>query len=219
MAIGLHWEWRGFGAVTSDFIDCFCALERKFPPQDLKDVYLWIPKLEVNAKFRKKGEGHLKFKRIKNKEDNLEQWHENPDEIFEFPLQEVGWDTLTKMLNGVDMTLAPYPMTPPNLEVTTTYLEEARCKTVLARKRREGRLLQGPHGKVIVEWGCIFLPQAILSIGLETWEEDLEGDGLPDEQAKEDILSAIESLKLKEEPLKVMNYMDAVAVWAASEKI
>ncbi|MCK4472721.1 MAG: hypothetical protein KAW49_13155, partial [Anaerolineae bacterium] len=72
---------------------------------------------------------------------------------------------------------------------------------------------------VKVEWACISSPQAIISIGLETWDEDPEGQGLPDEQAKEDILAAIKELGLNNEPLSAMNYVDAVAVWASGGKI
>jgi hypothetical protein len=42
---------------------------------------------------------------------------------------------------------------------------------------------------------------------------------LTDGQAKEDILRAIEVLELASEPLKVMNYLDAVTIWASSPKI
>lgn len=215
MAAGTHWEWRGFGVVSSSFADRYAKLESPFSPQDVEDLYLWIPRLEVNAKFRKGAEGGLKFKRLKSRDGGLEQWHENPEELFDFPLEKAGWDTLATMLAGVNVTLAPYPSEPPSRMVTLASLEESGCRSVLVRKRREGRLWRGPNGKVKVEWACISQPQTTISIGLETWDEDSNGEGFSDDQAREDILSAIEELCLDEEPLKVMNYMDAVAAWAS----
>jgi hypothetical protein len=72
---------------------------------------------------------------------------------------------------------------------------------------------------VKVEWACISSPQAITSIGLETWDEDSEGQGLSDEQAKEDIRAVIKGSGLGNEPLTAMSYLDAVAVWSSGAKI
>jgi hypothetical protein len=51
MAAGLHWEWRGFGAVSGAFTRQYCPLEPCFDPQNVEDIYLWIPGMQVNAKF------------------------------------------------------------------------------------------------------------------------------------------------------------------------
>jgi hypothetical protein len=219
MALGLHWEWRGFGAVSSGFAHHFSELAPLFDPQDVEDVYLWVSGLEVNVKVRDIPEEPFKFKRLQGTDGHLEQWAQNPEDIFKFPLNEAGWNKLVEVLAKVNRTLGPYPSGEADAETTLARLKKAGARTITVNKLRESRLWQGPNGKVRVEWACISSPEAIISIGLETWDEDPEGQGLPDEQAKEDILAAIKELGLNNEPLRVMNYMDAVAVWASGKKI
>jgi len=219
MAFGIHWEWRAFGAVSTDVVDKFSSLHKQFEPQDIEDLYLWIPGDKINAKFRKGAEGGLKFKRLKEVSGELEQWYENQDEMFEFPLQRDAWETLARALTDARVTLPGYPPEPPDRARATQYLIDAGCQTVMIRKRRTGRLWQGPSGKVKMEWACISTPQSVISIGLETWNEEPSGDSLSDAQAQEDIVAAIEHLGLKREPLKVMNYLDALLLWARKQKM
>jgi hypothetical protein len=220
MALGTHWEWRGFGAVSSKFADSFSKLERIFSgPQEGKDLYLWIPKLEANVKVRDIPTEPFKIKRIKAKDGDLEQWDENPDEIFEFPLNDSGWDTLAEMLDTVKLKLGPKPSGRADRSTVLDRLAKVGVKTVGVKKLRESRLWQGPNGKVQLEWACISSPQAIISVGLETWDEDPDKEGLPNHLVQEDILSAIKALGLDKEPLTVMNYMGAVAVWAFGGKL
>jgi hypothetical protein len=190
-----------------------------FDPQEVEDVYLWVSGLEVNVKVRDIPEEPFKFKRLQDRDGHLEQWAENPEDIFKFPLNETGWNHLAEVLAKVNRTLGPYPRGEADAETTLARLKKAGARAITVNKLRESRLWQGPSGKVRVEWACISSPEAIISIGLETWDEDAEGQGLPDEQAKEGILAAIREIGLNNEPLRVMNYMDAVAVWASGKKI
>jgi hypothetical protein len=129
-------------------------------------------------------------------------------------LDQPGWDALAGTLAAAHVTLGPYPARKADAGTTLARLREVGARTVTVTKLRESRLWQGPHGKISVEWSCIRSPQAIISIGLETWDQGPEGQGLPDPQAKEDILAAIKELGIRDEPLRAMNYVDAVAVWA-----
>ena len=227
MATGTHWEWRAFGVPSSDFADRFSELETKFPPEgiefppkDFEDVYLWASGLEVNIKVRDIPEEPFKFKRLQGTDGHLEQWAENPEDTFKFSLDAAEWNALAEALAAVNVTLGPYPSGEADAETALARLKKVGARTVTVNKLRESRLWQGAHGPVKVEWACISSPpQAIISIGLETWDEDPEGPGLPDEQAKEDISAAIKELGLDNEPLRAMNYVDAVAVWASGEKI
>jgi hypothetical protein len=106
-----------------------------------------------------------------------------------------------------------------DMRATLEYLQNRGCKTVRVTKAREARLWPGSHGNIKVEWACISAPQAIVSIGLETWSEDTGGESVNDSQAAEAILAAINGLGLHQEPLQVMNYMEAVAVWAAGNAV
>ncbi len=219
MAFGLHWEWRGFGAVSADFVNKYSKLDLQFDIQNVDDLYLWVPNLAVNAKFREGAEGGLKFKRIKNSDDKLEQWHENEEEIFDFPLKEKAWTTLNKVMTTVGLALPAYPPIAPNREESTHILESIDCKTIMVKKRREARLWRGPNGLVKVEWACISEPQSLISIGLETWDNDADEDVLTDEEAKEDIRAAILELGLNKEPIHVMNYLVVTGIWALGKKI
>jgi hypothetical protein len=219
LALGLHWEWRGFGAVSSDFSRHFRKLGHLFAPPDVEDVYLWVRGFKVNIKVRDIPEEPLKFKRLRNKDGDLEQWAENPEDIFRFPLNQAGWKTLGEALATADVVLGPCPSGGADVHTTLARLRAAGVRTVTVNKRRKSGLWQGPHGKVKVERATISSPQTITSIGLETWDEDPEAPGIPDREAKEDIWAAIEAFGLKDEALRVMNYVDAVAIWASGEEI
>lgn len=215
MAQGIHWEWRGFGIVSGGFALRYGELEPQFSPQSVKDDYLWAPRLEANVKLRSLPAEPFKFKRLQNRDGHLEQWAEHPSDIYRFPLNQAGWETLTATMATAGLALGPYPAGTVNSERTMAELQRAGARTVTVNKQRESRLWQGLHGQVKVEWACILAPQRVITIGLETWDTDAEGSGLPDEAAKADIRAAIQALGLHDEPLKALNYVEAVAVWAS----
>jgi hypothetical protein len=220
MVLGIHWEWRGFGVVSDEFAHRYSALDPQFSCQSVEDVYLWVPRLvDVNVKVRDIAEEPFKFKRLKGKDGPLEQWAENPEDVFRFPLDRTGWDTLARTLAKVDLALGPYPGGTVDAETALAELEKVGVRTVSVHKLRESKIWRGPNGLVNVEWACIRLPQVLITIGLETWDQDPEGPGLPDEQAKKDIRAAIQALGLEDEPLQALNYVEAVAVWASGGKI
>ena len=219
MTLPIHWEWRGFGAVSGKFAHRYSTLPAQFSSQSVEDAYLWVPGLEVNVKLRDIPQEPFKFKRLQGKDGPLEQWAEKPEDICVFPLNQAGWDTLAATLATVDLTLGPYPGGDVDAGTTRARLEEVGARTVTVHKLRESRLWSGPNGPVKVEWACIRSPQAIITIGLETWDPDPGGSGLPGEQAKEDLLAAIQELGLHDEPLQPMNYVRAVAAWASGGKI
>ena len=214
----LHWEWRGFGGVTSKFIEHFCSLPTLFEPERVDDLYFWIPDLYINTKFRTGAEDGLKFKRLKQKEGNFEKWMENSDEIFDFPLDPDAWNTLRSTLQDANLELPEYPAEKLNRETTLTYLKEAGCKPVIVKKHRKSCLLQVSGGQVKIEWACISKPQSLISIGLENWTDF---DSEPSSEAAEiqDLNEAIDKLELDREPLNIMNYLDAVKLWAEGRKI
>jgi hypothetical protein len=218
MAEGVHWEWRAFGGVSARFVKLYCGLSDLFDSQTVEDLYLWIPGLEVNAKFRTGAEGGLKFKRIKKKAGELEKWFENPEELFDFPLNAGAWDALSEMLNTVDLSLPEAPDKNITRQHAVELLRDAGCRPLLVKKNREAKSWAGPNGTVKVEWACISEPQSMVSIGLENWTDE-GAEELNDESAKEDLSAAIDFLGLKNEPLRVMNYMEAVETWAGKDSI
>jgi hypothetical protein len=219
MTLGIHWEWRGFGIVSGEFALRYSALAPQFPRQVVEDVYLWAPKLEVNVKVRDLPAEPFKFKRLQNWDGHLEQWAEKPSDIYRFPLDRAGWEALATTMATADLALGPYPAGTVDAARVLAELERAGARTVTLNKERSSRLWQGPRGQVKVEWACILSPQPVITIGLENWDEDPAGPGLSDDQAKEDIQTAIQALSLHDEPLKALNYVQAVAIWASGGTI
>jgi hypothetical protein len=219
MALGLHWEWRGFGAVSGAFAQRYGNLEPFLEPQSIEDTYLWIPGIAVNAKFRKGVEGGLKLKRLKGKDRSLEQWFENPAELFDFPLDTTSWSALQTVLAEAGLEIPNDPPPAANRASVLGCLQKIGCRTVSVSKQRESKIWQGSSGKIKVEWTCITMPQICISIGLETVPSDSAGGSFSDGSQKELLHRAIQELGLKKEPLKVMNYMDAVNIWAEEKFI
>ncbi len=219
MALGLHWEWRGFGAVSGAFAQRYGTLESFQEPQSIKDTYLWILGISVNAKIREGVEGGLKLKRRIRKDRNLEQWFENPAELFNFPLDKQSWNALQKVIAEAGLKMPNDPLPAPNRSAVLRYLQKKGCRTVNVSKRRESKVWQGSSGNIKVEWACITTPQICISIGLETMASDLASGSFSDDSQKEHLNRAIEELGLEKEPLKVMNYMDIVHIWAQGKYI
>jgi hypothetical protein len=219
MAFGTHWEWRGFGDVSDPFTDRYGRLNYQYGPQELQDIYIWIPESDLNLKVRAGAGGGLKFKRLIGKDGRLEQWSEEPADLFDFPLQEPAWQALAGELAKANLALGSYPEHPPGREQLLATLEKAGCKTIPVSKQRGGRWWQGPNGRVLVEWTAIHKPQPILTISLESQDTAVEDDRLTDEQAKADILAARAALRLDSRPLQIMNYMDALSIWAQGAMI
>lgn len=217
MSYGSHWEWRGFGGVSARFVRTYASLETCIELHSVHDRYIWIPGLEVNAKFREGVENGLKFKRPEKKEGDFEVWTENEDELFEFPLSDNAWKTLQTILQNTALNL---PDPPPSFtqEHTEQWLEQAGCKIVEVQKERESKLLEVKCGSVLVEWTSISEPQSLISIGLENYSES-EAEQLTSETDKQILELAVKEMGLHDEPLRPVNYMGAVKEWARGNKI
>ena len=219
MALGTHWEWRGFGEVSHAFFDRYGDLNYQFGPLKVDDLYIWTPDLKVNLKIREGAYGGLKVKRPLGQHGRFQRWSEHPDDLHALPLDKTAWHALATVLGNAGLVLGPYPTDPPGHDQLLFLLERAGCKSLLVRKERGGRWWQGPNGRVLVEWTAINKPQLIVSISLESEDTAAGDDGLTDEQAKADLQAALEALDLNRQALAPMNYMDAVAVWVGGRII
>lgn len=218
MAYGEHWEWRGFGGVSSRFARAYTALELKYDLHKVEDLYLRIPGMRVNAKFREGIEDGLKFKYMLKKEENLEIWREDEEDLFDFPLGPDAWTKLGKMLKEVNIRLPDYPPAAPGREATIKLLGLSGCRIVKLVKEREMRIWTKGDNQVLVEWTVIKEPQQLISIGLESWSEKPDRN-LADNRSKEVIKNALRDLSLEEEALIPMNYLDAVDTWSSGSKL
>ncbi len=214
-----HWEWRGFGGASPDFLRRFTELPLVSESSIVEDFYLWAPGLDVNTKIRSGAQSGLKFKRFIDEECSLEKWLERPTEIFSFPLAEEAWKMLANTLGKVNVELPEYPPERLTPQKTLEYVVEAGVQHVRVEKERETRLWEGPHGGVEVEWVSVSAPQPIISIGLENREASRLVDNTEDDQLQENVHSAFKALGLEYEPLHVMSYMEAIEIWAGEEKI
>ena len=213
MASGIHWEWRGFGSVSPRFMQKFSELPVFYELHHVKDEYLWIPGLVINAKFRTGAEDGLKFKRLREKDGKLEKWEENPDEIFDFPLKHKAWNTLAHVLKQADINLPAYPSESPGRTEMNEILQKAGCEIITVKKKRESRL----WNNVIIELAAITKPQEVDFIGLENLPE--EHSSLTDDEAKKAIRSAIDYFHLEDESIRLMNYLEAIEIWSEGRNL
>jgi hypothetical protein len=118
---------------------------------------------------------------------------------------------------GLEIADDPLPAT--HRSSVLPYLQKIGCRAVNVSKQRESKIWQGSSGKIKVEWTCITTPQICISIGLETVPSDSAGGSFSDDNQKKTLLKAIQELGVEKDPLKVINYMDAVNIWAVGKLI
>lgn len=219
MAYGLHWEWRGFGSISSRFAEVFSGLETIYPSNETTDRYLWFPGMQVNVKLRQGTENGLKFKYLEATEGDFEAWIENEKDFFPFPLGESGRETLLNFLTKSDLPEPEHPL-PKSADYKSMkgWLENIGCRFITVQKTRESKVLHGNRGSVIVEWASISAPQPIVSIGLENQSDD-ENQNVEQLEGKKIVEEIYDQLSLQDEPLKPMNYLEAIEIWASNGKI
>jgi hypothetical protein len=219
MALGVHWEWRGFGEGSERLADTIGGLEDLFPPQEVVDRYLWIPRLTVNVKLRSGVQDGLKFKRLLARANELELWHEDPEELYDFPLDHAAWERLASELRKVGLTLEVSPEEPTDLPATLDHLRavDERITVVEVRKNRQAWLWPGPPGAVKVELATITSPEDVLSVGLENWGDEKEPEEASGGQAA--LLAARLELGLENESLRPLSYLDATEIWARGKSV
>lgn len=215
MALGTHWEWRGFGALSDAFRRRFDLLEDLFASQSIVDEYIWVPDLPINLKLRRgtAGQDGLKLKRPGRTAGDLEEWHEDPGEIYDFPLSTEAWGSLRHELAAVSVVLPPFPEEPLDRDLTLVTLRgsDSNIRVVTVTKARLTKLWSGREGDVRVEVTEISSPEEVTSLGLESWAG--EGSELADGVARSALRSARTALGIDRESLEVMNYLQALDRW------
>ncbi len=240
MAFGKHWEWRGFGRISDELRARIESLAPLFASdRSLIDTYLWTPHSPVNVKLRL---GDLKFKHLIESDGDLECWLEDANDIHPFPLTAgvvseleralsirlvgqqqtlVGRSELAALLQNAQpparillvekhrrlfslptssgvpaiVTVHPPPTSPRNL---------GEAKLPPAGGGTEGG--GGERSPAIVELTDLVRPEHITTIALE--HPDIEI-----------IKQALGQLGLPNSGLHPRNYLQALSVWAAGERI
>ena len=215
MALGTHWEWRGFGVLSDAFRRRFESLEDLFPSRSIVDEYVWVPHLSINLKLRRGtgGQDGLKFKRPGRTTGDLEEWREDPSEIYDFPLSTEAWESLERELADVGIILPPFPEEPLDRDLTLDYLKrsDSNIRVVTVTKARVTKLWSGREGDVRVDVTEISSPEEVTCLGLESSAG--EGGALADEVARSALRSARTALGINREILEVMNYLQALNRW------
>lgn len=199
MAFGKHWEWRGFGELSTALRARLEALPRKFPgSQEVTDSYLHVPGSPVNIKLRF---ADLKFKRLLEKTAGVELWLEDPTENHGFPIRPEVLATLGKDLGVTFREACNAPVDLPGLlarlQAATPSVELVAVKKT--RWQHEWPCVD-PAGAVTIELAQIHSPQAIWSVGIE-------------HPCQEPVLAALKQLKIQSE-LRQLNYLEALSIWA-----
>lgn len=219
MAVGVHWEWRGFGHVPLTLIlNSVPKLKRLFgvndPGTQDVDEYLWSPGMQVNLKLRKR---QLKFKRREDRtSDGCELWTERSEETFAFPLTD----------QAVAFVERNIPVQrPPGLEFRQSYesfiaalpLFTPPLHLVVTRKHRIQFAWNENNEALVFELSEIQHPLTTWSVGIEGG--DLGSlDGLIDPDQSQASLRRV--LKIRDHfglpgpSLRVIGYLELLSDWS-----
>ncbi|RME86107.1 MAG: hypothetical protein D6775_00940 [Caldilineae bacterium] len=165
---------------------------------DILDVYLWAPGAGENVKLRF---GHLKFKRLLQRDGELECWLEEESEVYPFPLQP---RVVARLAAALGVRFPSLPEVPLDHQGFTALLKETdpAVSRVLVHKRRTLHGLPLSSGEVVlVELTEILRPEAVITVALEH------------EQAQA-VQAALDILHPVEAGLEAMSYLQALAEWA-----
>jgi hypothetical protein len=209
MAVGDHWEWRGFGTLAPEARARIEALPLKFPrPQAITDEYLWIPGVRVNVKIRRQDSSEmLKLKRFLEESGGIERWLEDPAETYPFPLEPGAMQALLAALGLSGGGPATAARDAAGAFAAVRRFAPAAGRVAVEKKRwqRTWGSEGGKEGAVIIEIAEVLSPERITSVAIED----------PDRGAVEAARSAL-GLPAG---LRRLNYIDAVGLWARGETI
>lgn len=198
MALGKHWEWRGFGKASSHLRALIMHLPPLLDqPWQVTDHYLWVPGCPTNVKLR---EGDLKLKRFVEREGDLECWMEDEAEAFTFPLDQ---PVVLNAASALGVVLPCLPHGAVGREAFLALLRETDppVQVVTVEKVRWLRQLKVPgEAPVVVELAEILAPEAVVSVGLEHYRPTA-------------VRQTKAYLGLDREDLRPLNYLQALAAW------
>jgi hypothetical protein len=209
MAFGTHWEWRGFGQLSSELRARIDALPLRFErPQEITDEYLWVPGSPINVKLRL---SDLKFKRLLEVARGLELWLEDPAENYALPLAAPVVEKLAAELGIVVPALEAAAL---SREELLRLLDRAkpRVELVAVEKKRwqrswsdRARPESGTEDAVTIEVAEISAPERISSVGLEHPRADR-------------VQAALDALGLARS-FRKLSYLGALEIWARRGRI
>lgn len=208
MAVGKHWEWRGFGQLDTPVAQRIRRLPSLLDAEwQVTDHYLWAPACTVNVKLRG---NDLKLKRFLAAAEGLEQWLEDETELFPFPLAPALVPELAHMLG---VTLPHLPQTPLDQSRLLALLLSASppVRLITVAKRRWLYRLDAAgdvrfEPGVLVELTEISFPERVTTVALEHPQAP-------------PVHSARQALGLVAANLRTCNYLQALQLWAEGQRM
>jgi hypothetical protein len=196
MAFGVHWEWRGFGELSSSLEERIRALRPLFPDsQVVTDRYLWSPGCSINFKLRF---GDFKIKRCLDlAEGGIARWQEDPGENYSFPLAAGVFGEVVTALGGAAGAAGEALASEAEL-LERAGAAIAGLQVVAVAKERwqyDAPVLEDG----IIELAQISSPEEIVSISVE-------------HESEEGVREIMEALDLPGE-LKSFSYLEALETW------
>ena len=216
MAYGVHWEWRGFGAVDGEREARILSLApAAVPERTVTDTYLWHPRLAGNVKLRAwEGGGSLKVKRRLDPGSprGPSLWMESPAEEYDLPLDDVALARTLAAL-GVDPSHRG-PSTPTHAAALLVWLVGVveALRLVEVRKLRRTFVWDRGTVPVLVELAEIERPERTRSVGIEDMAR-LQAEA-PSERLMLAQRGVSEAATVFGGGLRVLSYPEAVAIWA-----
>jgi hypothetical protein len=223
MANGLHWEWRAFGDISDRFRQSFQRLPTEYPtPDETTDQYIWIPRIEINVKLRSGQQQGLKLKRSIRKDSDLELWLEDPNEFF--PYQTLDATVLQKVASILGITLPRITTAPTREAIIDLFLRASPATLiveVLKRRqaRRAGRDVQVELAELLdvsINGASASAHHPSYSIGVESAVDLTDLPPAQVDAARDAVEATIDALRLREDGMRTMNYLDIVAEWASA---
>lgn len=224
MAVGRHWEWRGFGTISKSLRDRWRSFDYALPDHrwhDVIDRYLWVPGYGMNAKMRSGPPigDCLKFKRLRARWNQLQLWHEDPDDVHRFPLH---WTDLVWLAKELHITLPQKECDMVGFDAAIEVFKRATppVQVIEVRKHRQPRIWEDGNTRVLIEMAEISQPERISSVSLESTLELTEWSG-PDQMAaaRDSVRQAVDDLGIVTEKLQSMNYLDALTIWSQGRQL
>jgi len=227
MARGTHWEWRGFGRVSNRFLEAFVRCPLGFehaPPWDhARDEYYWFRASPIYVRLRTGGTPlGLKLKRFVARDRDLELWFEDPNDLH--PLGRLDHGVLNEIAATLGVRHGGVPAGPLTSDqvarVFRTSSPPASVLTVSKTRqiRRAGRGIQIEFSKitrVTANGWRTAIDRPLFSIAVRN-SSDLT-HATPDavDAAREETLAVLAALNLAAEPLRPMNYLEAIETWTS----
>jgi len=215
MAYGIHWEWRGFGALDPEVERRITALPAGVPERSVTDRYLWAPGATHNVKIRAwPGGGSLKVKRLLSADDpsGPSLWQEDPDEDYPFP---IAAPVLGRALAPLGLELTGVGnVSIANADALVDALAGVSGVHRIVEVRKRRRTFEWRAGAVplLVELAEIEAPERTASLGLE------DAAGLsassPDAEVAAARGAVAEAIPVVGGSLRPLTYLQAVAEWA-----